>query len=212
MISKYDELITACKDHEICREEASSTKAVKDMHQWHKQGPNGTSSEFISHLSDKELCRFVLPETERNYRESIVRQQSLARVINAWHHSQLQALLESHQSRIEEIKTLMTRMVSEQSRLLTTLVRRLGVTTQSVHKLSSCSFISWAHNRRDSEFAHRYMKEAAHIDFSNGTTRHNVIFGTVSQTLLEVRRAIKVLEKRGELVCYSSEKFHIYCW
>lgn len=198
MVSKYNELIAACEEHEVCREEASSTQAIKDMGRWHKQGPNGTSSEIVFHLSDTELSYFVLPETERNYRESIVRQQSLARVVNKWHHSQLPGVLDSHQSRSENIKALMVRMVSENSRLLTSLVGHLEATKNSVHEFSSSSFISWAHDRCDSESEHRYMKEAVHVNFSNGTTQPFVIFGSVSQTLSVVRRAIKALTNKRE--------------
>ncbi|PVF91512.1 hypothetical protein CPB86DRAFT_322951 [Serendipita vermifera] len=194
MISKYDQLIIGCKFLEVCREEASSTKAVKDMQRWHVKG---TNSKNIIDMGDEDLHRFVLPETERNYRESVVRQQALARVINPWHHNQLPELLESHQSRSEEIKTLMARMVSEHSRLLTALVGHLEATKNQVHGFSSSSFISLAHIRHDYESEHEYMKEAVHVDFSNGTMRSHVIFGTVSQTPLEVRRAMNLLEGRN---------------
>ncbi|PVF91513.1 hypothetical protein CPB86DRAFT_878483 [Serendipita vermifera] len=198
MISRYENLIATCKGHDGFRNEASSTEAVKILKQWHEEGPNGASDKLLQHMNDEDLSRFMLPELERNYRESVVQQQPLARVISKWHHSHLPKLLESHQSRSEEIKTLMARIASEHSRLLTAVAGHLEATKNDVHRFSSCSFISWAHNQRDYESEHRYMKEAIHVDFSNGTTRHDVIFGTVSRTQLEVGRAMQVLDAKRQ--------------
>ncbi|CAG8672849.1 14373_t:CDS:2, partial [Acaulospora colombiana] len=221
---EYDDLIAACKAHEECREEASSTKAVKDMRHWHEQGPNGTDGKYLEYMDDEELEQFLLPLPERNYRESIVRQQSLARATNTWHHSQFPELLDRHQSRTEEIKTLMARLVTEHryryvsywdgrlgsltspnSRLLTGLVGQLEATKNSVYEFSSSSFISSAHDQRNFESDHTYMKEAVHVDFSNGTTRPYIVFGTVSQTLISGRHVTKAMVKGLILVCHSSE-------
>ncbi|PVF96402.1 hypothetical protein CPB86DRAFT_816405 [Serendipita vermifera] len=195
MISLYEELIAACKVHDRIRNEASSTEAVKELKQWHETGPNGTNRNTLSSMDDKDLSVFLLPEVERNYRESVVRQQVLARIVKRWHHSHLPERFESHQSRSEEIKTLMARMASEHSRLLTAVVGHLEATKNNIHGFSSGSFISWAHNQHGSESEHEYMKEAVHVDFSNGTTRSNVIFGTISQTLLNVILAMEAMEK-----------------
>ncbi|PVF96412.1 hypothetical protein CPB86DRAFT_511692 [Serendipita vermifera] len=198
-ISKYDDLIAACKRHEVCREEASSITAVKEMQQWHEQGPNGTDSQTLGSMTDTDLSRFVLPETERNYRESVVQQQQLARVVNGWHHSRLPEHLDSHQSRSEEVQALVARVISEHSHLLTALIGCLEATKNSIHRFSSGSFISWAHDQCETESEHRDMKEAVHVDFWNGRTRSHIIFGSASQTPLEVRGAMKLLEEEGKL-------------
>ncbi|CAG8657404.1 13220_t:CDS:10, partial [Acaulospora colombiana] len=182
MIGKYDDLIATCKTHEMCREEASSIKAVKDMQRWHQQDPpKGTRGKWIHFMNDDDLNRFVLPVTERNYRESVVRQQ--------------EERLDSHQSRSEEIRTRIARMVTEHSRLLTAVVGHLEAAKNSVHEFSPSSFISHAHDRRESESEHEYMNKAVYVDFSNGKTQPYIIFGTVSQTLTEVRRAMKILQE-----------------
>ncbi|PVF91509.1 hypothetical protein CPB86DRAFT_323200 [Serendipita vermifera] len=212
MTSRYEGLIAACKAHNRSRNEASSTEAVKELKQWHEAGPNGTSGKWLWDMDDEDLRLFVLPEAERNYRESVVRQQALVRVVNAWHHSHLPELLHSHQSRSEEIKALVVRMTTEHSRFLTGLVGHVEATKDNVHAFSSSSFISWAHEQRDFESRHEYMKEAVHVNFWNGTTRSNVIFGAVSQTLLNVRLAFEVMESRDELVCYSSGICCLYHW
>ncbi|PVF91510.1 hypothetical protein CPB86DRAFT_323011 [Serendipita vermifera] len=197
MISVYEDLIAACKVHDRFREEASSTEAVKELKQWHEAGPNGTYGKRLWDMDDEDLSLFVLPEAERNYRESVVRQHVLARIVKKWHHSHLPGRFDSHQSRSEEIKTLMARMASEHSRLLTAVVGHLEAAKNGIHGFSSRSFISQAHNQRDSESEHGYMKKALHVDFSNGTTRFHVIFGT---TLSEVGRAMKLLNQRSTSV------------
>lgn len=196
MISRYDDLIAACKDHEVCRKEASSAKAIKEMWQWHGQGPNGSDSNYVCYMSTADLKQFLLPLTERNYRESIARQQTLAHTVNSWHRSRLPELINSHQSRSEEIKAVVARVTGEHSRLVTTMAGFLEATKNNIHGFSSSSFISWHHNERDSESEHTYMKEVVYVNFSDGTMRSNIIFGTVSRTLLELRRAIQALIER----------------
>ncbi|PVF90930.1 hypothetical protein CPB86DRAFT_481185 [Serendipita vermifera] len=197
MINLYEDLIAACKVHDRSREEASSTQAVKELKQWHEQGPNGAYGQTLFEANGKYLSLFMFPDIELNYRESVIQQQVLARIVNTWHYFHLPELLESHQSRGEEIKTLVARMASEHSRLLTALVGHLEATKNDIHVFSSGSFISWAHNQHGSESDHEYMKEAVHVDFSNGTTRSNVIFGT---TLLDVGHTMKVLKERNDLL------------
>lgn len=198
IIDQYDELIAACKTHELCRDGASSMKAVRDMQQWHERGPNGIKGKPINAMGHRDFDRFVLPESERNYRESVVRQQALTHLVNTWHHSQFPERLDYHQSHYEEIKALLIRMTSEHSRLLTALVGHLETTKNSVHESSSSLFISWAHDQCQSESEHEYMKEVMHVDFSNGTTRPYIIFGTVSQSPL-VERVVKLLKERTQL-------------
>ncbi|PVF96404.1 hypothetical protein CPB86DRAFT_787027 [Serendipita vermifera] len=66
MISRYEDLIAACKMYDRTREEASSIKAVKELKQWHEAGPNGASSKLLLQISNKDFSLFVLPEVGRS--------------------------------------------------------------------------------------------------------------------------------------------------
>jgi hypothetical protein len=61
MITQYDDLIAACEAHDSCREEASSTGAVKDLQRWHGQWPVETKKNSLFDLQDSELLRCILP-------------------------------------------------------------------------------------------------------------------------------------------------------
>ncbi|PVF96411.1 hypothetical protein CPB86DRAFT_511494 [Serendipita vermifera] len=199
MVSKYENLIAACKRHESCREIASSPDAVKELQQWHHQGPNDTSLMTLDDILDADFEHFVMPPAEREYRESVSQQTTLAYAVNGWHRTQLSERLDSHQSRIEEVKLLAGRVVSEHSRLSTALVGHLEATKSNIHEFSSSSSISWAHDQCDLESDHLYLKKPVHIDFSNGKRQSHVIFGTISKASLEARCALKALGEKHEL-------------
>jgi hypothetical protein len=76
-----------------------------------------------------------------------------------------------------------------------------------MHEFSSTSFISWAHDQHELETEHRYMKKAVYVDFLNGETRSDLIFGTISVTNLEARLALEELCDREAWV---SHLLHFY--
>jgi hypothetical protein len=63
MISRYDDFIAACKAHEVCREEASATGAVRDLQQWHTRWPNENDKRYIWEIRDSEFEQHLLPLT-----------------------------------------------------------------------------------------------------------------------------------------------------
>jgi hypothetical protein len=81
-----------------------------------------------------------------------------------------------------------------------------------MHEFSSSLFISWAHDQREYELRHNYMKKVLHLDFSNSETRSIVIFGTISAAPLEAYRALRVLCQKGLVVGYSLHSCDIYYW
>ncbi|CAG8672866.1 14374_t:CDS:2, partial [Acaulospora colombiana] len=109
MIGQYNDLIAACKKHDECREESSSTRAVKDMQEWHERGPNRNNSKFFRNLNDVELRQFneIIEKASSDSRNWLV--PSIHGTSPNFRYSQLD-LLDRHQSRTEEIKTLMARL------------------------------------------------------------------------------------------------------
>jgi hypothetical protein len=78
------------------------------------------------------------------------------------------------------------------------------------HGFSSGLFISWAHDQREWEAEHRFLKEVVHVDFVTGITRSKVIYGTTFG-LFEASRALSELAESGvDSVSYRPQSRQIY--
>ncbi|PVF95389.1 hypothetical protein CPB86DRAFT_817211 [Serendipita vermifera] len=179
IITKCEQARGTYTQYQICYQRARTPVANATVELWEK---GFSEAHSLKELDDGAIRDLVIPELEREYRQSLNNIQQEASEISDWNAEELPGVIHSHQERLGNFKEMASHLLGEYSEFCAHLSTHLVCAKENVDQASTSEIIAHVYQKLEVESQHPILRSITYDDFQYRTRRKKVVFG-IEQSL-----------------------------